>query len=210
MRQPKIIIVDYEVGNTYSVLNALISLGYNKVNVSKDYKEIYDADAIILPGVGAFDACMTNLRKFKLNEILDELVLVKAKPILGICVGMQLMATSSEENGMHSGLNWINGHVVKLALPQPYLVPHVGWNNVKIIQKGSFFANTIDEPHFYFDHSFHFICDEENIVAITEYSSNIVAAIVRNNIHGVQFHPEKSQVSGLKLFRNFINYVSQC
>lgn len=210
MRQPKIIIVDYEVGNTCSVLNALISLGYNKVIVSKNHKEIDDADALILPGVGAFDACMANLKKFKLDEILNELVLVKARPILGICVGMQLMASSSEENGLHPGLNWIQGHVRRLDLPQPYLVPHVGWNDVKIMQNGSLFVNKTDEPHFYFDHSFHFICDEENIVATTEYSSRIVAAIGRNNIHGVQFHPEKSQVSGLKLFRNFINYVSQC
>ena len=114
MNQLDIVIVDYGVGNTFSVTNAIRSLGFQKVRISEDKKEIEQADALILPGVGAFEVCVTHLRKRYLDAVLYEAVLIRKKPILGICVGMQLMATISEENGIHSGLDWIPGKVTKL------------------------------------------------------------------------------------------------
>lgn len=134
MINPKIVIVDYGVGNTYSVSNAISSLGYKKLTISDKESVIKSADALILPGVGAFEACANNLKERHLDKILNEEVLAKKKPILGICVGMQLMATNSEENGLHDGLNWIEGKVIKLELPPEFAVPHVGWNNVSYTQ----------------------------------------------------------------------------
>jgi glutamine amidotransferase len=205
MKQPSITIIDYGVGNTYSVFNAIASLGYKKIKISDQGKVIQDADALILPGVGAFDACARNLRSRNLDQILNELVLIQKRPILGICVGMQLMATDSEENGLHTGLNWIEGNVKKLHLPPGFAVPHVGWNNVTIKRKEPVFARNTDDSNFYFDHSYYFSCDDNYVSAFCDYGIKVTAAVQRDNIYGVQFHPEKSQSSGLKLFRGFFN-----
>jgi glutamine amidotransferase len=210
MNQPTIVIVDYGVGNTHSVWNAVRSLDYHRVKISNQSQEIFAADALILPGVGAFETCKNNLREHHLDEILNEAVLAKFKPILGICVGMQLMADVSEENGLHTGLGWIPGRVVKLNLPAPYTVPHVGWNDLAVLRESPLFSRTADVPHFYFDHSYHYQCGEEYIVATCDYAQSVTAAITHNHIHGVQFHPEKSQTNGLKLFRGFFNAVAQC
>ena len=207
MKQPSITLIDYGVGNTHSVFNAIASLGYKKLKISDQEKVIQDADALILPGVGAFDACARNLRSRNLDQILNELVLIQKRPILGICVGMQLMATDSEENGLHSGLNWIEGHVKKLHLPPSFAVPHVGWNNVTIKRKEPVFSRNADDSNFYFDHSYYFSCDDNYVSALCDYGIKVTAAIQRDNIYGVQFHPEKSQSSGLKLFRGFFNSV---
>jgi glutamine amidotransferase len=210
MNQPNIVIVDYGVGNTQSVWNTIKALGYRKLNISADEKDICHADVLILPGVGAFDACVKNLRERHLDVILHEAVLVQKKPILGICVGMQLMATMSEENGEHEGLNWIPGRVIKLDLSADYAVPHVGWNDIRHPPQSTLFARTPELPHFYFDHSYHYQCDNEYITAQCDYGVQVTAAIERENIHGVQFHPEKSQTNGLKLFRGFFNAVTSC
>jgi glutamine amidotransferase len=210
MRQPNIALIDYGVGNTHSVLNSIRSLGYRRLRVTKSEDEIMAADVLILPGVGAFDACMHNLQEYRLDQTLNEAVMVKCKPILGICVGMQLMALDSEENGLHAGLGWIPGHVVKLKLPAPLTVPHVGWNELALFRQTSLFARTDSTPHFYFDHSYHFQCDESYMAAYCDYGIRITAAVVRDNVHGVQFHPEKSQTNGLKLFRGFFNAIEQC
>lgn len=210
MNQPNIVIVDYGVGNTHSVWNTIKALGYRKLNISADEKDIHHADVLILPGVGAFDACVKNLRERHLDVILHETVLVQKKPILGICVGMHLMATMSEENGEHEGLNWIPGRVIKLDLSVDYAVPHVGWNNIRHQPQSTLFSRTPESPHFYFDHSYHYQCDREYISAECDYGSQVTATIERENIHGVQFHPEKSQTNGLKLFRGFFNAVTSC
>jgi glutamine amidotransferase len=210
MRQPESALIDYGVGNTHSVMHAIRSLGYRRLRVTKSEDEIMAADVLILPGVGAFDACMRNLREHRLDQTLHEAVTVKHKPILGICVGMQLMAEDSEENGRHAGLGWIPGHVVKLDLPEPLTVPHVGWNELAIQKETALFSRTDANPHFYFDHSYHFRCDDSHMAACCDYGIRITAAVVRDNIHGVQFHPEKSQVNGLKLFRGFFNSIEQC
>ena len=210
MNQPNIVIVDYGVGNTHSVWNAIKALGYRKLNISAAEKDIRHADALILPGVGAFDACVKNLNELHLVEILHESVVVKKKPILGICVGMQLMATLSEENGDHKGLDWIPGRVIKLNLSADYAVPHVGWNDIHHQTPNILFSRTPESPHFYFDHSYHYQCDDKYITAQCDYGVQVTASINSENIHGVQFHPEKSQTNGLKLFRGFFNAVTEC
>lgn len=202
-----IVIIDYGVGNTYSVSNAIKYLGYNRLVISADEKQIDQADALILPGVGAFEEAANNLRARNLDQILNEQVLTKKKPILGICVGMQLMATISEENGVHKGLDWIEGKVKKLQLPKEFAVPHVGWNDVAINNIKPLFDKNPKNSNFYFDHSYYFDCDEKYVSAYCDYHIKVTAAVQKENIFGVQFHPEKSQTNGLKLFRDFFNSI---
>ena len=200
-------IIDYGVGNTFSVQAALEQLGY-EVEVSDQPKKLRNADALILPGVGAFEVAINNLEKRNLIPVLEELVLEERKPILGICLGMQLLATHSEENGHYKGLNWIPGSVKKFTPSQDLRVPHVGWNDVVIHQTAPLFSRLEREPNFYFDHSYHFECDNKDHVAATcSYGGEVVAAVKKENIHGVQFHPEKSQTTGLKLLRGFMNSI---
>jgi glutamine amidotransferase len=203
----KIVIVDYGVGNTHSVSNAILNLGYNKLRISGDEKLIIEADVLILPGVGAFEEAMRNLIDRNLDKVLNEEVLVKKKPILGICVGMQMLATNSEENGIHDGLDWIKGSVKKLVLPKQFAVPHVGWNNIIYKSPGVLFGKVVSNSHFYFDHSYWFECDNKYVSAFCDYGVNVTAAVEHENIFGVQFHPEKSQTNGLKLFRSFFNSI---
>ncbi len=205
MTQPSIVIIDYGVGNIFSVSNAIRALGYRKLKISSVESDILSADALILPGVGAFEVCAKNLRERQLEKVLDEAVFTRGKPILGICVGMQLMASSSEENGLHVGLNWIPGKVVKLSLPLNYSIPHVGWNDLSLQYRTNLFSRMKDSPNFYFDHSYHYQCDSAYVTAECNYGIAITAAIQKDNIYGVQFHPEKSQNNGLRLFRNFLS-----
>jgi glutamine amidotransferase len=204
----KIVIVDYGVGNVYSVRQAISILDYKKIKVSSSENDIKEADTIILPGVGAFDEAIRNLNAKNLIPILSNEVLIRKKPILGICVGMQMLTEGSFENGWHDGLGWIKGKILKITLPPQYSVPHVGWNEVILNSKNPLFKNSQNKSHFYFDHSYHFEGDEKNILAHCNYGKKITAAIYSDNIFGVQFHPEKSQTNGLKLFRNFFNLIS--
>lgn len=210
MRQPSIVIIDYDVGNTFSVANAVRVLGYTRLKVSADVGVIQSADALILPGVGAFAACAENLRARGLDRVLNEEVLGRKKPILGICVGMQLMATASEENGLHPGLDWVKGRVVKLSPGNNLRVPHVGWNDIQMREANPLFNNLSESPNFYFDHSYHFLPEGGDVSAVCVYGAAVTAVINRQNIFGVQFHPEKSQNNGLRLFRNFFNLVRPC
>jgi len=204
MNNPNIAVVDYNVGNIRSVLNAIKSLGYKKVNVTSKLTELKQADLLILPGVGAFDQCIKNLRKLELDLILNEVVVSNKKPILGICVGMQIMATFSEENGVHEGLNWIPGEVKKIIAEPIFKVPHVGWNEVDFKNKNILFSRISYEPNFYFDHSYHYCCDKKYEIAQCKYGTDITAAIAKDNIFGVQFHPEKSHNTGLRLIKGFL------
>ena len=200
----KIAIVDYGVGNLYSVNNAISMLGYG-VSISSEEAIIRSADFLVLPGVGAFETAINNLKSRRLDSVLTEVVIGKKKPILGICLGMQMLSTASEEGGAHNGLNWIEGLVTKFNLPKVYSVPHVGWNDIKVLKKAPLFERNRNSCNFYFDHSYHFQCDEKYIAATCDYGMEFVAAIQKDNIYGVQFHPEKSQVMGLKFFRSFFS-----
>lgn len=201
----KIAIIDYGLGNTHSIGNALKFLDYS-FSITRQKVKIEKAQVLIIPGVGSFGEAMMNFKKFNLIDILNEEVLYKKKPVLGICLGMQIFADKSEEDKCHPGLGWIKGEVIKLKLPKKYRVPHVGWNNVGKEIINPLFSKCSEDPNFYFDHSYHFICQNSFISAKCNYGIDLVAAVQKENIFGTQFHPEKSQTNGLKLFRSFFEY----
>jgi glutamine amidotransferase len=203
----QICVVDYGVGNTHSILNALAALGHSRVRVSKLPSDLAKADVLILPGVGAFEEAMRCLRTDRLDLVLTDLVMGSGKPILGICLGMQVLATTSEENGMHEGLNWIPGHVRRIPSDPQYPVPHVGWNSVTYQTELPAFNRLAQGSHFYFDHSYHYECAPEYAAAVSQYGEAITVAVHSGNVTGVQFHPEKSQNNGLRLFRGFLNSI---
>lgn len=208
MDKKKIVIIDYGMGNVGSVAGALEYLCGNYA-VSSNKNDIRTADALILPGVGAFGAAMENLRNLDILDTLSEEVLENKKPFFGICLGMQLLAKDSVEQGFHKGFGWIDGHVLMMKPHKHFRVPHVGWNNVHFTQDNPFFERINEGAHFYFDHSFHLSCKKDLVVATCNYGENYVAAIQRENIFASQFHPEKSQRSGLKMLRNFMNFIEQ-
>lgn len=202
----KLVIIDYEMGNHFSIQKKLSGLGY-KVTVSNDPKDIKRADKLILPGVGHFGKAMDNLKRLNLIDILNEVVLVDKKNILGICLGMQIMAKQSEE-GNSEGLGWVDAEVVKFKIQNSlhYKVPHVGWNGITAAKSSKILANINHNSEFYFVHSYHFSkVLEENILCFSDYEEKFVSAIEKDNIFGVQFHPEKSHKIGNQLFENFYN-----
>jgi glutamine amidotransferase len=203
---PAVTIVDYGMGNIGSICQALDLLGGTYL-VSNERAEISRARALVLPGVGAFGAAMANIRAFDLVGPLTEQVCERKTPFLGICLGLQLIATDSEENGSHTGLGWIDGHVAAMAVSPDCRVPHVGWNGVTYRPGDPMFDRIDAGGSFYFDHSFHLQCDDQFVAASCEYGERYVAAVKKDNIYAVQFHPEKSQRNGLKLLRNFLNAV---
>jgi len=202
-----ILIVNYGMGNIGSVSNALDYLG-GKHFISNDPNDLGKADAYILPGVGAFAKAMQNLRELRLVNELSRQVLEKRKPFLGICLGMQLLAKDSFEMGYATGLGWIDGHVCEIEPSDGLRVPHVGWNGVMFKPDTQLFQRLDEGCHFYFDHSFHLQCPRDLVVATCEYGGDLVAALQMDHIFATQFHPEKSQRNGLKLLRNFLNFVA--
>ncbi len=202
----RVVIIDYGLGNLNSVKNALDFIGYPAI-ISNKKEDIENADYLILPGVGAFSEGMKNLQSLGLIEILKKEVLEKKKPILGICLGMQLLAEESEENGIHKGLGFIKGKVERLKTN--LRLPQVGWNNI-IIKKDSILLKELPDDNFYFVHSFAFQEKIEDIVTSTcNYGNDFAATIQKDNIFGTQFHPEKSHISGIKLIRNFLNFKKE-
>lgn len=196
-------ILDYGSGNVKSVFN-LFSTVADHVVVSNETEKILGASHIVLPGVGAFGTAMRKIRDTLPMESLEQVVLVEKRPFLGICVGMQVMANRGMEFGEHAGLGWIAGSVEKLdakSLP----LPHVGWNNLTCKQESPLLAGLGDDPDFYFVHSFAFHAENpQQVLATTEYGEVFCSVIQRDNLHGVQFHPEKSQRAGIKLVKNFL------
>ena len=203
----KIVIVDYNLGNTYSVANIIQYLGYN-VEISSTTLKIENADVLILPGVGAFELAINNIKEKRLDLILGEEILNKKKPILGICVGMQLLANSSEEKGIHQGLGWIEGNVKKIISLNDNKIPHVGWNDIEYNKSSILYSKLGENNNFYFDHAYHFQCDLQYRSSFCQYAGQeITASVQKDNIFGVQFHPEKSQTTGMKLFRSFFESI---
>ncbi len=204
----QITIVDYGSGNVLSAQKSFIKVTNDnkiesKVLISNNLDDIKKSTHLVLPGQGAFATCMANIKKK--SGLIDELydfAIIKKKPFLGICVGMQMLAIDSEENGIHKGLGWIEGHIK--SLPSKNLkMPHMGWNTVKPKNNNDLIKNNDD---YYFVHSYHFECKKnENILAETKYGMNFTSIIGKENIYGVQFHPEKSSSQGLNLIKNFVS-----
>jgi len=205
----EILIIDYGMGNIGSMCNALKYLGTEPV-VSNTIRHIDRADAYILPGVGAFAAAMINLNKLNIIRPLYNNVIKIKKPFLGVCLGMQLLAKDSLEKGFSEGLGWIDGHVLPVEPKNGLRVPQVGWNTVKVHKESFLFKNIDASAHFYFDHSYHLSCHESCVVATCTYGDEYVAVVNKDNIFATQFHPEKSQRNGLKVLRNFFNFVQSC
>jgi len=202
----KIVIVDYGIGNVRSVQKAFEKIGFRAL-ITSDISQIKQASHIVLPGVGAFGDAMKNLANLGLIEVLNEEILQNKKPFLGICLGMQLLATKGYENGEYKGLGWIEGEIIKLDARGNLKVPHVGWNSVVYKRNSPLFNTVADASDFYFVHSYHFVTkNTEDILSITNHGENFVSSLSRSNIFGVQFHPEKSQEKGLEILQNFTSF----
>ena len=203
-------IVDYKSGNISSVINSFKEVAKNKVNikVTSDLNKIKLSDKVILPGQGSFKSCVDALNKIEgLSDTLNNFVNTDKKPLLGICVGLQMFADIGYEETETKGLGWISGKVSKINNQNgKYKLPHIGWNQINIVKDSKIFQNIENNSHMYFVHSYEFIPEDKNVIsATTDYSSNIVCSIEKENIFGTQFHPEKSDKTGLNLIQNFLN-----
>ncbi len=212
-----VVIIDYGTGNIKSVYNALKEVSKKeicKITVSSSVEDLKKSTHIILPGVGAFESCLNGLKKKKIEKYLEEMVLEKKKPFLGICVGMQMLATKSFENGEFLGLNWIKGEVKKINVRKNKLkIPHMGWNTLNFVEENPFTESLLKKIKFdnskeisaYFVHSYNFKNKNENEKIITtDYGEEITAMISKGNIIGTQFHPEKSHLFGLAFLKTFM------
>ncbi|MDE2597413.1 MAG: imidazole glycerol phosphate synthase subunit HisH [Sphingomonadales bacterium] len=202
-------LIDYGAGNLHSVENALRAAGADGISVTANPDVVRAADRIVLPGVGSFKACAEGLRAIPgLIEAMAERVQVGAAPFLGICVGMQLLASRGVEHGITPGLDWIPGEVHRIAATDPAIkIPHMGWNDVAL-PAHSPAGGLIAPGEAYFLHSYHFVPDDGHaIAAMTDHGGGIVAAVAQGNVVGVQFHPEKSQAFGLALLERFLEWT---
>jgi glutamine amidotransferase len=196
-------IVDYGMGNLHSVSKAVERLGYESL-VTGEAERILAADSVILPGVGAFGDAMEHLRESGLDVVVKEVAAGK-QPLLGICLGMQLLFSSGEEHGRHEGLDILPGSVVRFAPRDDYKVPHMGWNKLSFRQPESPLLEGLEEGHVYFVHSYHALVGRENdLLAVTDYGHPVTAIVGQGNVFGMQFHPEKSGELGIQLLGNFL------
>ena len=203
-------IVDYNSGNISSVINSFKEVAQGKVNieVTSVLDKIKSSDKVVLPGQGSFKNCVDALNKINgLTDTLDEFAITKKKPLLGICVGLQMFADMGYEEAETKGLGWISGKVSKIDNQNgKFKLPHIGWNQINIVKDSKIFQNIENNSHMYFVHSYEFIPNDKSVIsATTDYSSNIVCSVEKENIFGTQFHPEKSDKIGLKIINNFIN-----
>ena len=203
-------IVDYNSGNISSVVNSFREVAKDKVSieVTSDIKKIKSSDKIVLPGQGSFKSCVDALNSINgLIDTLNEFVNNQKKPLLGICVGLQMFADVGYEETETKGLGWISGKVSKIDNQSgKFKLPHIGWNQINIVKDSKIYRNIDNDSHMYFVHSYEFLPNDKNVIsATTDYSSNIVCSVEKENIFGTQFHPEKSDKIGLKIIDNFIN-----
>tara|TARA_Y100000590_G_scaffold37341_1_gene40284 strand:+ start:5961 stop:6587 length:627 start_codon:yes stop_codon:yes gene_type:complete len=205
-----ITIVDYKSGNISSVINSFNEVAKNKVKieVTSNLNKIKLSDKVVLPGQGSYKTCVDALNKIKgLVDTLNEFAISNKKPLLGICVGLQMFADVGYEETETKGLGWISGKVSKIDNQNgKFKLPHIGWNQINIVKESKILKNIENNSHMYFVHSYEFIPEDKDVIsATTDYSSNIVCSVEKENIFGTQFHPEKSDKLGLKIIDNFIN-----
>ena len=203
-------IVDYNSGNISSVINSFNEVAKDKVNieVTSDLNKIKLSDKVVLPGQGSFKSCVDALNKIKgLVDTLSEFAINDKKPLLGICVGLQMFADIGYEETETKGLGWISGKVSKIDNQNgKYKLPHIGWNQINIVKDSKIFKDIENNSHMYFVHSYEFVPNDNSVTAATtDYASNIVCAIEKENIFGTQFHPEKSDKTGLNIIDNFLS-----
>ena len=206
----KVTIVDYNSGNISSVINSFKEVAKNKIDldVTSDLQKIRSSDKLVLPGQGSFKSCIDALNAINgLSETLREFVLNDKKPLLGICVGLQMFADIGYEESETKGFGWVPGKVSKIDNKNgAFKLPHIGWNEINIVKESKILKNLDKNSHMYFVHSYEFVPEDKNVIsATTDYSSNIVCSVEKENIFGTQFHPEKSDKIGLKIIDNFIN-----
>ena len=202
-------IVDYNSGNISSVINSFTEVAKGTINleVTSDLNKIKSSDKVVLPGQGSFKSCIDALNSINgLTDTLNEFVINKKKPLFGICVGLQMFADVGYEETETKGLGWIPGKVSKIDNKNgKYKLPHIGWNQINIVKDSKIFKDVENNSHMYFVHSYEFIPEDKNVIsATTDYSSNIVCSVEKENIFGTQFHPEKSDKIGLKIIENFM------
>ena len=203
-------IVDYNSGNISSVINSFSEVANNKVDleVTSDLNKIKSSDKVVLPGQGSFKSCVDALNNINgLVDTLNEFAINDKKPLLGICVGLQMFADVGYEETETRGLGWVPGKVSKIDNQDgKYKLPHIGWNQINLVKDSRIFKDIENNSHMYFVHSYEFIPEDKSVIsATTDYSSNIVCSVEKENIFGTQFHPEKSDQMGLKIIGNFIN-----
>ena len=206
----KVTIVDYSSGNISSVINSFKEVAQKKatIEITSDLNKIKSSDKIVLPGQGSFKSCVDALNKISgLNDTLNEFVKANKKPLLGICVGLQMFADVGYEETETNGLGWISGKVSKIDNQNgKYKLPHIGWNQINILKDSKIFKEVENNSHMYFVHSYEFIPKDNRVIsATTDYSTKVVCSVEKENLFGTQFHPEKSDKTGLKIINNFIN-----
>lgn len=204
--KPRIVIIDYGMGNLRNIQKGFERVGFEPT-VTRKKREIDQASAIVLPGVGAFGDCIKNLERYGL---IDPLIrsLEKGKPYLGICLGLQILFTESEEFGSSAGLNLIKGKVVRFTPDQEHKVPHMGWNTIEIVRSVPAFSGIESGDFFYFVHSYYVLPEEKEwISSVTDYGKPFVSSVWKENIFATQFHPEKSQQKGLRILKNFAESI---
>ena len=203
-------IVDYQSGNISSVINSFKQVAKNKANIeiTSNLNQIKLSDKLILPGQGSFKSCVDSLNSVDgLHDALKEFAIINKKPLLGICVGLQMFGDVGYEELETKGLGWIPGKVTKIDnLNNKFKLPHIGWNEIEIVKESKIYKDIQNKSHVYFVHSYEFVPDDKSVVsATTDYSSKIVCSIEKDNLFGTQFHPEKSNKAGLKIIENFLN-----
>ena len=203
-------IVDYQSGNISSVINSFKEVAKDKIKIeiTSDLNKIKLSDKLILPGQGSFKSCVDSLNSINgLYDALKEFVIINKKPLLGICVGLQMFGDVSYEESETKGLGWIPGKVTKIDNKDgKFKLPHIGWNEIEIVKESKIFKDIENKSHMYFVHSYEFVPEDKSVIsATTDYSSKIVCSIEKDNLFGTQFHPEKSDKTGLKIIENFLN-----